>query len=72
MELGVDKMESATGWPALSGHGVATLQLHAGVGLIFGISMHNGNNIGVGQVANTEPHNLIVPFFSKRKTVSYS
>ncbi len=73
IELGVDNIKNASGWPTgLNGQGIAILQLQASVGPNFNISMQNGNTAASGQVTNAEPHNLVVPFFSKRKTVSFS
>jgi predicted ATP-dependent endonuclease of OLD family len=73
IELGFDNINNASGWPTgLNGHGVATLQLQVNQSLTFTLSMQNGINSAVGQVPNAEPHNLVVPFLSKRKTVSYN
>lgn len=73
IELGVDNVKNVSSWPRdFSGHGVAQLLLTANTVPAFSVSMQNGNHISVSQVTNTEPHNLIVPFFSKRKTVSYN
>lgn len=73
IELGFDNINNASGWPTgLNGHGVATLQLEVNQSLSFTLSMQNGINSAVGQVPNAEPHNHVVPFFSKRKTVTYN
>ena len=72
IELGIDGIFNALSWPTgLIGHGIAQLHFQANVGLNFNINMENGTNSSIGQVSNNEPNNLLVPFLSKRKTISY-
>ena len=72
IELGVDGVEKSPSLPQAIGNTcIAKLHLQAGSSLNFNLQFEN-TSTSIGQIANTEPNNLIVPFFSKRKTVSYS
>lgn len=71
IEFGLDNIEHHKYFHGHSGHAKAYLQLNSNSSLSLQFSNQDGNNFSLSQVPNIEPDNLLIPFFSKRKTVSY-
>ena len=73
IELGVNDLKGSLNCPAdYGGNAIAKLHLQTGASLTFNITTNHGYDYSIGQATNIESQNLIFPFFSKRKTVTYN